>query len=383
MNALAAQTQAPPIDHSKDLAIVTESLTAIEKIEAGIAELAIKTKGVVFDVKTAPGMALAIAARASVRDPRYAVERARKAAKAPILQMGKDIEATAARITAQLLELETPIDLQIQNEQARKDLEKAEKAKAEQARVAKIQDNISEIRGRPMLMLGYPAFDILQTLERMRALPPASPGFYEEFVEQAESTKAGAIAALEGMHAAAVKHEAEQEQLRLEKLELAQLRETDAKRREEQALADAESKRLADEIIERQNAERIAADAAAKAERDKANKQAADERAEADRLAQVERDRLAEIAEKEAAEQRGRDQAAAAAERDRLAAERAQIQADAAAAEARELALIVDKLTLIDAAQDAHAHLVRMGEGTAAPTVKLGMVLARELAVTA
>lgn len=68
----------------------------------------------------------------AAREPRYEVERIRKAAKAPILAIGKRLDADAARITAELEKIEAPIDAQIKAEEreakARRDAEAAEAA---------------------------------------------------------------------------------------------------------------------------------------------------------------------------------------------------------------------------------------------------------------
>ena len=98
----------------------------------------------VFDVSTTKGMAEAIAHRAAWRDPRITVEKFRKAAKAPVLTLGKDIDARAAWLTDQLLLGETPVHEQIKAEEARKAQEKADREAAEFGRVLAIQEAIAE-----------------------------------------------------------------------------------------------------------------------------------------------------------------------------------------------------------------------------------------------
>ena len=69
-----------------------------------------------FEVSTKDGMALAKEARAEVRGYRTAVERMRVELKAPLLEKGKVIDAEAKRITAELIEIEEPINRAIKDE---------------------------------------------------------------------------------------------------------------------------------------------------------------------------------------------------------------------------------------------------------------------------
>ena len=129
----------------RSIASVEMSLTEFEKISAGLAALRTEHPiDLVFDVSTTKGMAEAIAHRAAWRDPRITVEKFRKAAKAPVLTLGKDIDARAAWLTDQLLLGETPAHEQIKAEEARKAQEKADREAAEFGRVLAIQEAIAE-----------------------------------------------------------------------------------------------------------------------------------------------------------------------------------------------------------------------------------------------
>ena len=362
-----------------ELRDVDQALTELEKVERGIAELSTQYKGVVFDVRSTAGMKQAIAARAAVRSPRLEVERIRKVAKAPILELGRNIDGRARAITEQLESLEDPIDAQIKAEEQRKEDERVAKAEAERQRIARIQNNIAEILARPGEAVGLASIEIKRMIECLQVSPEPSADFYEEFVGAAQQAKADSLAKLIELHTAAIAHEAEQEQLRLEREELERLRREDAERRAAQAKSD----RLA---------------------REEADRAAQAERAEADRLAQVERERLAaeeerarqerleqeriaregrETEERAAAEERGRQMAEAARLREEearnLAAERAEIERRRRELQDQEEARYLAALSLRDAATDALQLLGDRGLGDEPAARRLATVLARDV----
>lgn len=73
----------------ENLAEAEAAITEFDRVQAGIADLKTKYAGVVFSVATTAGMKEAIAARAAVREPRIATEKARKAGKSPLLALDK------------------------------------------------------------------------------------------------------------------------------------------------------------------------------------------------------------------------------------------------------------------------------------------------------
>ena len=116
---------------SADLEKVGAALTEYSKVDAGLAQLRQTYGAVIYDVKTAAGMDAARKARLAVREPRYRVEEIRKSAKGPLIALGKQIDGEAKRITAALLEIETPIDEQIRAEETRRETERKAKEDAE------------------------------------------------------------------------------------------------------------------------------------------------------------------------------------------------------------------------------------------------------------
>lgn len=130
---LAPPDDAPTDDAQKAeggaLAHLSRTMTEFDKVSAGIADLEKRFGGVVFDLTTSAGMREAEKARADVRAPRYAVQRARDAAKRELNDVKRDIEQRAEQIIKAIDAIETPIVQQIEAEVARR---AAERAKAEQ-----------------------------------------------------------------------------------------------------------------------------------------------------------------------------------------------------------------------------------------------------------
>jgi hypothetical protein len=287
---------------STDIEQVNQALVQFSAVEAGLQALRQQYEGVVYDVTTGDGMAEAKAARLAVREPRYEVERIRKAAKAPLLAIGKKLDADAARITAALEKLEAPIDGMIKAEEARKEAERQAKIAAEAARVTAIQERLAELRGNQMLTPASGSALIAEHIADLERI--AIDDSFAEFREQAEDAKAAGLARLDALLTAAIAHEDEQARIKAERAELERLR------AEQEARDKAERERLA------------AAERAARAAREQADREAAE--------------RLRH--EREALDAQRREQeAAAAAERARLDAER-RAQEQAAAAEAKRLA---------------------------------------------
>jgi len=110
-------------------------LTEFSRVEAGLAGLRAKHGNTVYEVSTTAGMDAAKAARAEIREPRFALEKVRKAAKRPLLELGRRIDAEAIRITEAILAIEEPIDDQIKGEEARRLADKEAKRAAEVERL--------------------------------------------------------------------------------------------------------------------------------------------------------------------------------------------------------------------------------------------------------
>ena len=121
------------------------ALVEVNAIEAGLAELRQKYSNVVFDVTTNKGMSEAKAARSAIRDPRYALEKIRKAKVSELKTAQTELNARADEIEQAIRQIEDPIDQQIKTEEERKERERIAAIKAEEERVAKIRDRINQI----------------------------------------------------------------------------------------------------------------------------------------------------------------------------------------------------------------------------------------------
>ena len=257
-------------------------LAEFSRVEAGLAELRARHANVVYEVTTTAGFEAAKAARAEIRAPRYAVEQVRKAAKAPLLALGKRIDVEAMRITEAILEVERPVDEQIKAEEARRlaereakraaeverlRLEAAEKLRieqeqlaAERAAIAAEQARIAEERRvaeasaaaeREQLAADRAAIEAAAAEQRRKAEAEALAA------RQKAEAEAAALRTRAADEAAAAKREAD--------MELAAQRKAiaEAKQKADQEAA-AERARLK---AEREAAERVAAEQAAEAER--------------------------------------------------------------------------------------------------------------------
>lgn len=277
---------------NQDLIQVQNSVSAMEKIETGLSQMRDRFIGRTYDVATTPGMTLAKADRAEVREVRFEVERARKAGKAPLLALGKWADQTAARITAEIMKIEAPIDTVVKAEEAREAAEKQARIDAEIQRVQSIQGRITEIREAPTAVAAKDSATILERIADIERLIIDSS--FDEFEQEAQRARSTTHAALRGLHAAAVARELDEQRIAKERAELAVLRAAQedrdsadkAKRDEEERVAAEARKAYADRIENDRRAEREAFEAE---QRDARERQAAEDRRIADDRAEIAR----------------------------------------------------------------------------------------------
>lgn len=222
---------------SNDLTRVQNALNELDRVAASLPEIAKQfPPDVVYEITTTKGMEAAKAHRAAWRDPRITVEKARSMAKAPILALGKNIDARAARLKEQLLIGETPIDQLIKAEEARREEARQAKINAEMGRVMAIQEALSEIALDVQIACNKTSADIQALLDRMRTTEP-DPLVFQEQIDQARAAWAAGIGKLETAHKAKLWDE-EQE---------AQRAAAEAERKRQQEAEDAERARIAAE----------------------------------------------------------------------------------------------------------------------------------------
>ncbi len=193
----------------ENLSRVETALAEFDRVSAGLADLAARYPvDLVYDVSTGKGMAEAVAHRAAWRDPRINVEKFRKTAKAPVLALGKDIDARAAWLDEQLRIGEDAVDAQIQAELSRKEAVKQARVNAEFGRVAAIQEAIGEITMVPMIAGSQSSDAIARAIDELRAMA-LDPAVFQEAMQQAEAAKQSALLKLDVMHRAKLHDEAE------------------------------------------------------------------------------------------------------------------------------------------------------------------------------
>lgn len=270
---------------SEMLAKPSTAIAEYSPTAAALAGLRERLANVAYDVSTTKGLDVAKRDRAEVRDLRVSLEKKRVELKAPALERSRLIDAEAKRITAELEELEKPIDQQIKAEEARKDEKRKAAEMAEIGRVLSIMEAIGEINMAPALLQRKSAEFIAAELGVMRdAVLDAS--VYQEMLPQAKEVHIAAIAKVELLLKAKRHDEAESAKMAAERAELEQLRAAAAgQRRKDEAAAKA-----ADDETARVERERLAAEIAAQREQQtRLDAEAAAVRKEADRVAAVER----------------------------------------------------------------------------------------------
>lgn len=314
-----APLDASAIAITRNIAQIQSALSEFDRIEAGLAELTKRyPPDLVYDLTSTKGKTDALAHRAAWRDPRINVEKFRKTAKAPVLALGKDIDARATWLTEQLQAGEAPIHEQIKADEARREAEKQAKVNAEFGRVQAIQEAIAEIHMDAMGVIGKPSSVIAERLEMFRSMT-LDPLVFQEQMGAAQAAKDAAIIKLDQALKAQQFTEAEAAKLEAERAELAELRRMAAaqKLKDEAAAAEAaraERERAAAEQVrlDAEAAERRAAEDAAAAEA-RAKAQAAHE---AEMAAQREAMRQAQaVADAAAAKEQARQRKMAAADK--------------------------------------------------------------------
>lgn len=207
------------------------SITAYDKVEAGLNEVRGRLANIVHDVKTPAGMKAARADRWECVKLRTSLEDMRKAVKAPALRYGKLVDSEAARIRDAILQLESPIDAAITAHEEAQAAAKAAEAERERTRQAAILNRLDWIRSRPFDVLGKPAAEVGAVLEQVESLP-ITVDLYAERLDEAAALRKVVADQLRDMAAKTMLAEAEAKRLADER---AALEQAQAKQREEDA----------------------------------------------------------------------------------------------------------------------------------------------------
>lgn len=260
-----------------------QAIVKYSRTEHALAILREKYKDAKYDLTTTAGDKAARAARLELKTLRTDLEKKRTELKAPALLFGKTIDSEAARLTAEIQALETPIDAQIKADEKRREDERIAKEQAEAARRKVHTDGIAKIAGYVEQAADLPAARIAAGITYLEGMNLAD---FDDYLAEATATRDRTVAALRALHAKAVAREEEAARLDAERIEQARIAaeqaetarklkeqqdELDRQRAEvqqrEERIAAEERAKLEREALERAAAERLQAEAAAAAER--------------------------------------------------------------------------------------------------------------------
>ena len=193
------------------LGAVNGEVAKFDAITAGLAaiELAHPKDVIVADIATSAGMKLAEGAWRAYRNPRLEVERARKAAKTPVLALGRAIDEFAGGLETRLREGEDHYKAQIDSESERQAAVKAEAARAEAERIAKHETGIDKIRAY-LTRCQAPGMTSERISGGIDTLAGAAFGpEWEEFAVPAANAQCETLESMRQLHAQALGREQE------------------------------------------------------------------------------------------------------------------------------------------------------------------------------
>lgn len=260
-----------------DRAEISDGKVIVEysRTESALAELREKYLGIVFDCSTTKGDKEARAARLELTTLRTSLEKKRKEFKAPALDFGKKIDSEAARVTAEILSIENPIDEQIKADEKRRADEKAERERVEAERIKAIKDKIATIRSFAAKCQGISAERISNGIEMVSKIGTSADEF-AEFEGEAKTAQAETLQAMHELHVATKAREEEAARVEAQRIENERIA-------EEQRIA---SENLAAERAELERQQRAQAEALA-AQQAEINRREAELKAEQERATQV------------------------------------------------------------------------------------------------
>lgn len=183
------------------------------EVDVGTAALALLYGGKTFDVSTTKGMEAAVAARLAIRTPRYRIPHIIKERKAELKEAAAALDAEGDRIIVNLLEIENPINDQIEAEKDRKERIKADKAKAKAAQAEEARVLIASIRHRVQMAVGQSPAALLEMIAVTDAIELLNDDL-GELAGDALRAKSETLIKLRELHANAVAWEVTQSEIR-------------------------------------------------------------------------------------------------------------------------------------------------------------------------
>lgn len=245
-----------------------------------------------YDVTTTAGMKVATTRRAVFRDICTSTEKERAARKAPLIEIGRQLDAKAKELIALASPHKDYHDALIKAEEARKAAEKAEKERIERELIARIHEHIAEINAIPSKCVGKSAEFICGELFNAQVLEIEIERF-GDFTGTAMQARQNVEARLQEMLTAQQAHEAEQARIKAEREELAR-QQAEQRRIEAEAAAERRAQEEADQA--RREAEAAAHRQRMAAEEEARRKELAAQQAEFERQQELARAEKAEFA---------------------------------------------------------------------------------------
>lgn len=189
MNAVSSPHETPETLETPQYPLST--VTEFNTTELALADFRAQYQDLVFNVATPAGLEEAKKARRFLVTARTSLDKRRKELKADIIVRGKLIDGEAGRITAQIEDLEGPIDAQIKKREAEQEEIRQAKMQAEAQRQAAIHQRIEAIRNHGATVT-TPLGELQRILARLQATDITQADF-EEHVPMATLTKAATI----------------------------------------------------------------------------------------------------------------------------------------------------------------------------------------------
>lgn len=209
-------------------------IAAYNPIKLALAELRKRHEGVVYDLTKPDQETAARKARRELVSMRTRLEETRQAEKKFFLEAGRQVDAQAKAITAEIAALEDPLDRDIRALEAKREEEKVARARAEKARTDAHEARIRDIRAILDRCRGLSSAEIA---ERVTALTAWRADGFEEYQLQAEQATAETLAALRKLHDDTVAREQEAAREAERRAEL-ERREAELRRQQEELAAE-------------------------------------------------------------------------------------------------------------------------------------------------
>jgi hypothetical protein len=157
-------------------------VTEYNATAAGLADISKRTKDVTYDLTTISGMESAKSDRKELKTLRINLEAKRVELKAPALKRSRAIDGEAKLIEVQIRALEEPIDQQIKAVEAKAKEEKEAKLNATREKTRQILERIEKLKAIPATMEFMPSVKVIEAIESIEGTKIDEEGFGEYLV---------------------------------------------------------------------------------------------------------------------------------------------------------------------------------------------------------